>query len=467
MSADIRQYLKDNHAERVRDLARLVKIPSISNDHQHQAEIDQSAHLVVELMKTAGLHNVQILRTGGSNPYVFGEWNGAPGAPTLLLYSHHDVQPVNYVEKWNSPPLELTRRNGRLYGRGSCDDKGGVVAQIAAVGAFLMTRGRLPINVKVIVEGEEELGSPNLLRFFHENRGLLASDALVVTDTDLIQTGTPSLTYSLRGALSLLVEVESATTPAHSGLVGGGLADAAIALNVVLARLFWGNGRVPIPHYYDRVRRLTDRERRTIQGLSCDEAAVRRDCGVLSGVRFAMEGDSNWYESTWRKPAITVIAQEASSITSASNQVLPKASAIVSCRIVPDQDPQEVTEQVRAFLTADPPWGVQIKVTPRDAPASWWITDPTGPAFSAAIEALREGYQNEPVPIGAGGTIGFVGPVAELLGGVPALLLGICDGQGAPHAPNESLHEEDWSKLMASLTYLFEKIAALPEGKLK
>jgi acetylornithine deacetylase/succinyl-diaminopimelate desuccinylase-like protein len=383
------------------------------------------------------------------------------------LYSHHDVQPVNYVDQWQTPPFQLTKRGGRLFGRGSCDDKGGVIAQIAAVAAFLKTRGDVPINVKVIVEGEEELGSPNLLRFFDENKELLASDALVVTDTDLIQTGTPTLTYSLRGALSLLLEVESATTPAHSGFVGGGLADPAIALNVLLARLFWDDGRIPIPHYYDRVRPLTDAERRTIEKLAFDEAALRRDYGVLPGVRFALEKGSNWYESTWRKPAISVIAQEASAIASASNQVLPKAAALVSCRIVPDQDPREVTEQVCAFLSENPPWGVNVKLTPRDKPASWWITDPTGSAFTAAVGALRQGYGKEPVPIGAGGTIGFVGPVSKLMGDVPCLLLPISDGQGNAHAPNESLHEEDWTKLMASLTYLFENIAALPDGKLK
>jgi cysteinylglycine-S-conjugate dipeptidase len=462
-----RQYLKDRHDEHVRSLEALVAIPSISNDGQHQAEIDRSADFVAELMEAAGLDQIQVLRTDGSNPYVFGEWTGAPGAPTLLLYWHHDVQPVNYIDQWKSKPFELTRREGRLFARGSCDDKGGGIAQLAAIAAFLKTRGNLPINVKVIVEGEEELGSPNLLRFFHQNKELLASDALIVTDTDLVETGSPAMTYSLRGALSLLVEVQSATTPAHSGFVGGGLADAAIALNVILSRLFWDDGPLPIPHYYDRVRALTDAERRTIEELTGDEASLRRDYGVLPGVRFALERGSNWHASTWRKPAITVIAQEASSIASASNQVLPKASAIVSCRIVPDQDPQEVIEQVRAFLTENPPWGVQVKVTLRDKPASWWITDPTGPAFAAAMQALRQGYHKEPVSIGAGGTIGFVGPVAELMGDVPALLLGICDGQGNPHAPNESLHEEDWSKLMVALTYLFENIAAIPDGKLK
>jgi acetylornithine deacetylase/succinyl-diaminopimelate desuccinylase-like protein len=467
MSDVPRQYLKAHHAEHIQSLARLVQIASISNDGQHQAEIDLSADLVASLMESAGLQNIQTLRSEGSNPYVFGEWLGAPGAPTVLLYAHHDVQPINFAEQWLSPPLELTSRAGRLFGRGSCDDKGGVVAQLASIAAFLKSDGTLPVNVKVIIEGEEEVGSPNLLSFFKANRDLLRSDLMVVTDTENVKTGTPSITYSLRGVLSMLVEVESATAPSHSGFVGGGLADAAIALNVILSRLFWGDGPIPIPGYNDRVRPLTDAERATIRGVGWDEEGVRRDFGVLPGVQLGVPKGVDWYEATWRRPAISVIAQEASSIGAASNQVLPRASAVVSCRIVPDQDPGEAFDQVRDYLTANPPWGTKVRVTQRDKPASWWITDPTGPAFTAALDALRQGYQKEPVPIGAGGTIGFVGPVAELLGNVPALLLGIEDAQSNPHAPNESLHEGDWFKLMTSITYLYENLAALPEGSFK
>ena len=464
--ADPRRYLTDHHDDHIRDLARLVKIASISNDGQHQAEIDQSAELVAELMKDAGLGNIQVLKSEGSNPYVFGEWTGAAGAPTVLLYSHHDVQPINYREQWLSEPLTLTARDGRLFGRGSCDDKGGVIAALAAVGAVLKSKGSLPVNVKVIVEGEEEVGSPNLLSFFRQNTDLLASDVMVVTDTENIATGTPSITYSLRGVLSLTVEVESAAGPSHSGVVGGGLADPAIALNAILARLAWGDGPIPVPGLYDRVRPLTTAERQTIEGLPFDANELRRDLGVLPGVSLVMERGTSWYEQTWRKPAVTVIAQEASSLASASNQVLPRAKAIVSCRIVPDQDPAEVAAQIAAYLTADPPWGVKVRVTPRDKPANWWLTDPTGPAFTAALSALKSGYGRDAVPIGAGGTIGFVGPVADLLGGIPALLFGISDGQGNAHAPNESLHDGDWARLMASMTYLFENLGALPDGRL-
>jgi acetylornithine deacetylase/succinyl-diaminopimelate desuccinylase-like protein len=463
-------WLEDNHARLVRDLAALVAIPSISTDGEHQAEIERSAELTCEQMRQAGLHNVAVLRTGRSNPYAYGEWLGAPGKPTVFLYAHHDVQPVNDVGavKWQQKdPFELTPRGGRLFGRGSADDKGAITAQLGAVAAYLKTKGALPVNVKMLVEGEEEVGSSNLLGFFQEHAQRLRSDVIVVCDTENIANGLPCITYSLRGVVTLRVDVESATTPVHSGMAGGALADAALALNAILARLYWGNGRLPVPGLYDRVRPMTDRERATAKALPGDEAKWRADMGVLPGVRFATEEGCHPHEQTWRKPAVTVIAQEASSIKGASNQVLPQASALVSCRIVPDQEPEEVVARLRDFLTADPPWGVKVTVAPKGAAVKWWMTDPTGPAFEAAKAAMKAGYGREAVGIGCGGTIGFVGPLAELFGGAPALLLGIEDPQSNAHAPNESLHEGDWKGLMRSLGHLFENLGALPGGKVK
>ncbi len=293
----------------------------------------------------------------------------------------------------------------------------------------------------MVVEGEEEIGSQNLLAFFHEHQKRLQSDVIVVCDTENLDTGLPSITYALRGIVAVTVEVESARLPVHSGMAGGALADAAIALNVLLSRLYWGNGPLPIPHFYDKVRPLTPRERQALAVLPADEAKFRDDLGILPGVNFAVEGKTGVYEQTWRKPAVTVIAQEASSIKGASNQVLPRVSAIVSCRIVPDQDPQEVYEQLKAVLTANPPWGVRVTVKEHGKAVKWWMTDPTGPAFESAVDAMRQGFARDPISIGCGGTIGFVGPLAELFGGAPALLLGIEDPKSNAHAPNESLHE--------------------------
>jgi acetylornithine deacetylase/succinyl-diaminopimelate desuccinylase-like protein len=460
------EWLQKNQSALVRGLADLVAIPSISTDGEHQKEIAQTAALTCEQMRQAGLQNVEVLRSGDSNPYAYGEWLGAPGKPTVFLYAHHDVQPINFAEQWQSDPWKLTARDGRLFGRGSADDKGAITAELGAISAYLKTKGGLPVNVKMLVEGEEEVGSSNLMDFFKQYRDRIRSDVIVVCDSENIDVGIPSITYSLRGIVGVLVEVQSAKLPVHSGMAGGALPDAAIALNVILSRLYWKNGRLPIPHYYDRVRTLTEKEKQTFRSLPGDEAKWREDYGILPGVSFATETGSHAYEQTWRKPAVTVIAQEASSIKGASNQVLPKASAIVSCRIVPDQEPEEVLAQLTSFLTADPPWGVKVTVTPQ-TPVKWWMTDPQGPAFEAAMAALRTGFGRDAVGIGCGGSIGFVGPLADLFGGAPALLLGIEDPKSNAHAPNESLHEGDFHKLMASLAHLFENLGNLPGGRVK
>jgi acetylornithine deacetylase/succinyl-diaminopimelate desuccinylase-like protein len=457
-------WLSKNHANLVQDLARLVAIPSISTDGDHQKEVEQSAKLTCEQMRAAGLQKVEVLQCGNSNPYAYGEWLGAPGKPTVFLYAHHDVQPINYESEWKSEPWKLTPRDGRLFGRGAADDKGAITAQLGPVAAFLKTAGKLPVNVKMVVEGEEEVGSSNLMGFFEQYRDKIRSDVIVVCDTENIEVGLPCITYALRGIVAALVEVESARLPVHSGMAGGALADAALALNVVLSRLYWDRNRLPIPGFYDDVRPMTDAERRKVQQLPFDEAKLRGELGVLPGVSLATEGGCHVYEQTWRKPAITVIAQEASSIRGASNQVLPKASAIVSCRIVPDQDPEKVYERLEKFLTAKPPWGVKVTVKPQGN-VTWWMTDPRGPAFEAALKAMQAGFGREPAAIGCGGTIGFVGPLADLFGGAPALLMGIEDPASNAHAPNESLHEGDWKKLMASIAHLFENLGNLPGGK--
>src|SRR5438128_2671044 len=248
------EWLTQHHADLVRDLAELVSVPSISTDGDHQQEIDKAASLTCEQMRQAGLQNVETLRCGDSNPFAYGEWLGAPGKPTVFLYAHNDVQPINFVEQWESDPWKLTARDGRLFGRGAADDKGAITAQLGAVAAFLKSHGKLPVNVKMVVEGEEEVGSANLLGFFQEQQQRIQADVIVVNDTENVEVGLPCITNSLRGIVALQIEVQTGQMPVHSGMAGGALADAAIALNVILARLFWKNGPLPIPHFYDRVR---------------------------------------------------------------------------------------------------------------------------------------------------------------------------------------------------------------------
>jgi acetylornithine deacetylase/succinyl-diaminopimelate desuccinylase-like protein len=461
-------WLDKNHEGIVRGLADLCAIASISTDGEHHAEIDRTAKLTCEQMRQAGLQNVDALKVGESLPYAYGEYlEAGPTKPTLFLYAHHDVQPINYIEQWKSDPWKLTRRDGRLYARGAADDKGAISAFLGAVAAYTQTGNALPCNIKMVVEGEEEIGSKNLLTFFDKYRDKIKSDVIAVADTENIEVGLPCITYSLRGIVAVKVEVTSATLPVHSGMAGGALPDAALALNKVLARLCWDNGPIPVPGLYDTVRKLTDKERAAFKKLPWDDAKFRQEVGVVPSARYAVEEGLGVYEQTWRRPAVTVIAQEASTIKGASNQVLPKATAIVSCRIVPDMSPEQVAQQLQAYLQADAPWGVEVKVSQLGAHCDWWMTDPAGPAFEAAMAALRGGFDRDPVAIGCGGSIGFVGPLSQLFGGAPALLLGIEDPASNAHAPNESLHEGDFKKLMRSLVRLFDHLGKLTPDRVK
>jgi cysteinylglycine-S-conjugate dipeptidase len=440
-------WLQKNHEGIISGLAELVAVQSISTDGEHHTEIERTAQMTCDQMREAGLTNVETLKVGNSLPYAYGEWlEAGPNKPTVFLYAHHDVQPVNYIEQWLSDPWKLTRRDNRLFARGSADDKGAITAFLAAIAAYRKTGNQIPVNIKMVVEGEEEVGSKNLMKFFDVHKKKLQSDVIVVCDTENIEVGLPCITYSLRGIVALLVEVTTARTPVHSGMAGGAVPDAALALNSVLARLFAPNAPLPVPGLYDSVRTLTEKEKTAFKKLPWDDAKFRKELGVLPGCKFAMEDGLGVYEQTWRRPSATIIAQEASSIKGASNQVLPKASAIVSCRIVPDQKPDDVVKQMQAFLSANPPYGCDVKVTQHGAGCDWWMTDPNGPAFEAALAALR---------------------VAELFGGAPALLVGIEDPASNAHAPNESLHEGDFKKLMASLVRLFNNLGKLNKNEVK
>jgi len=455
------EWLEQNHETLVDWLRQSVAIPSISTDGQHGKEISQTAALVCDFMRQAGLNNVREISFGESYPYSYGEWLGAPGKPTLFLYSHHDVQPVNYANQWLSDPWTLTRRDGRLFGRGSADDKAAFVAQLGAIAAWLKTNGSLPVNVKVLCEGEEEVGSRNLQGFFKNYRECIESDVVVVCDTENIEVGLPCITSALRGIVAAQVKVTTAHFPVHSGMAGGALADAAIVLSQVLARLGNPKEQVPVPGFEKNLKKLTPEEKALYADLPFNEAKAREDLGILSGVPFATPEGRTMYEQTWRHPSATVIAIEASSIKGASNQVLPTAEAIVSCRIVPNMDPEESFKQLKEFLEKDPPYGAKVEVIPHGPPVAWWATDPRGPAFTAAMDSLTEAFGKKAVPIGCGGTIGFVGPLVEILGGAPALLLGIEDPQSNAHAPNESLHEGDWKKLMGAMVRMFGKMGHL------
>jgi len=439
-------------------LADLVRIPGVSADGYPPAALEDSARAVAGLLSAWGLEHVEVVPHPGAPPYVVGEWCRAEGAPTVLVYGHHDVQPPGDPARWDSPPWEPTVRDGRLYGRGAVDDKAGVVSHAAALKAWLSATGGLPLNVKVVVEGEEEVGSPHLADFLRAHRERLAADCLVLTDTCNLDSGIPSLTVSLRGLAMVDVTVAVLEGPLHSGIWGGPVPDPAQALAKLLARLSDDRGRPAVPGI--ALPEPADPGHGT---LPFDPDRFRAQGGMLEDVPLLTRGGGATYHASWDAPTIAVSAIEAGSFADAANQILPRARARVGVRLAPEQDPDAALAALTAFLQKDPPFGCRVTVTPHGA-SGGWRTPATGPWFAAARGALAAGYGRDPVDIGCGGSIPFVEPFSRAMGDVPALLLGVEDPACRAHGENESLSLDDFDKACRAAVHLYGALARVKPG---
>jgi acetylornithine deacetylase/succinyl-diaminopimelate desuccinylase-like protein len=404
---------------------------------------------------------VRLLELPGHHPYVYADWLHAARAPTLLVYGHHDVQPPGRPERWLTPAFEPSVRDGRLYGRGAVDDKGTFMTHVAALAAWLATAGRLPLNVKVLIEGEEEIGSPGLVPFLKRYGAKLAADVAVLADTGNFDVGHPALTYQLRGICQVDVEVRCLKQPVHSGFFGGPTPDAVRVLARLVAGLEKADGSLDVPGLYRDVAKTGPRQKRRLRALPWVDARFRAAAAMKPGTRYVGERGYSVWERLWTRPSLTVIALEAHPIAGSSNQVIDAARARLSLRTVPNMDAAAAGRLLVRKLTARPPAGARVtaKVTGH---ARWWTTDPEGPAFEAARRALRLGYGKDVAMIGAGGSIGFVQPFSDALGGVPCLLMGVEDPSSAIHSENESLHLGDFARSMRAAVHLYAELAEAP-----
>jgi acetylornithine deacetylase/succinyl-diaminopimelate desuccinylase-like protein len=447
-------FIRANHERYLNELTAWIACPSISADPAYSADVRASAEAAAARMRAAGLTG-EVLETAG-HPVAYGEWLGAPGAPTILIYGHHDVQPADPLALWTSPPFEAQVREGKLYGRGSVDDKGQVLMHLAAIEAHLRVNGTLPLNVKVVVEGEEEIGSPNFEAFLAREHERLTCDVVVVSDTAVFAEDVPSLTVSLRGLVHWELTVHGPASDLHSGYYGGAVRNPLEALAQMLATLKDRAGRVAVAGFYDGVRKLTAAERADYERLPFDEA---REAQALGVPELAGEFGFAPLERMWRRPTLEINGMYGGYQGPGGKTIVPSfARAKISARLVPAQDPEHVKGAVTEHLRRVAPPGVRVEIEAHgDVRAVETSRD--HPAVAAAARAMERGFGKPPVFIGTGGTIGPVSSFDRILG-LPQVLIGVGLPDDAIHAPNEKFDLGQFYGGIETMTYLYDELAA-------
>jgi acetylornithine deacetylase/succinyl-diaminopimelate desuccinylase-like protein len=425
------------------DLERLVRIPSVAFPGFPLEPVRAAAAATCEILAAAGFPEPRLLDLPGGQPAVYAALPPPPGAPTVLLYAHYDVQPPG--SGWASDPWQPVEREGRLYGRGAADDKSGIVIHTTAVRAF---GGRPPVGVKVIIEGDEETGSGQLEAALPTLRSLLEADAIIVADSGNWKLGVPTLTTSLRGFVKATVSVRTLAQPVHSGLFGGPAPDALIALVMMLARLYDAAGNTQIPGL----------ERGSWQGMDFPEEEFRQQAGVLPGVGLA--GTGTIAEQLWASPAAAIIGLDAPRVEGAGNALVPAARATIALRLPPHQDPHAAYTLLERYLRAVTPWQAQVEVR-CEGVGFGYAADPSTPVYQAARRALEAAYGQPPRLMGSGGSIPLIHALAATFPGAPVILWGAEDPAAAIHGPNESVHLGELERIALAEALFFAELAAL------
>ena len=445
----------DANDKRLHDeLFDFLRIPSVSARSEHTPDVRRAARWLHDRLARIGC-SVETIETPG-HPVVLAEWRKAPpGAPTILVYGHYDVQPAEPLELWTSPAFEPTIRDGKIFARGSVDDKGQLWLHVAALEAHLATRGALPVNIIVLAEGEEEVGSDHLAPFVAEHESRLACDAVVISDSTMFAPGIPSILSSLRGLAYLQVDVTGPNSDLHSGMYGGAVVNPATTLARMIASLHDAEGKVAVKGFYDAVRPFPDAVRAGMRALPFDESEFTTHLGVA-----ALGGEPGYttLEKLWTRPTCEVNGLLSGYTGEGAKTVLPGSAMLkVSCRLVPDQDPAAIGRLMESHFKSVAPAGVTVKVTHLHG-GHPWRADPSGPLFEAAGRALASAFGRAPVVTGEGGSIPVVNDFARILH-APVLLIGFgLPGENA-HAPDEWISQENFRKGMRAIAQLWDECA--------
>jgi acetylornithine deacetylase/succinyl-diaminopimelate desuccinylase-like protein len=452
--AEIDAFIERTKDERLADYLDFLRIPSIGTLHEHNADTAAAADFLVERLKAMGFENVEASPTGG-HPIVYADWLHAAGAPTVLVYTHYDVQPVDPLDLWHRPPFDPVVENGRVYARGDADDKSHGHLHLWAARAWLETQGRLPVNLRIVFEGEEESGSDHFDPWIVANQHRLAADLAMISDTGFFEGNHPAITVGLRGLVYMQIDVTGSQVDLHSGSFGGNVQNPANALAAIIARLKNDDGSVAVPGFYDEVRQMTPREREEFGRMSLDLQAFKEAHGLyeLHG-----EGDFQPLERRGARPTLDVNGIWGGFQGEGSKTIIPAhAHAKVSCRLVPDMDPEKTFQRVRDFIMSNPPAGVKVEVTKLND-GMWSRTPIDNPFVQEAAAALEEVFGEKPYYLYEGGSVPAGATFANVLG-LPVLLLGFTQPDDNAHAPNESMRLDNYEGGLRTLVRYWQRLA--------
>jgi len=450
------QHINSHRDEYVNQLKEFLRIPSISTNPENKGDVERCAQYVAEQMRSVGLTGVQVFETGG-HPLVYGEWLGAPGQPTVLYYGHYDVQPVDPVELWTSGPFDPVVRDGYIYARGSADDKGQVFLNLKSVEAHLKINGRLPVNVKFIIEGEEEIGSSHLDSFISSHKELLKAEVVLISDTSFFADETPSIAYGLRGLCYMQVELTGPNRDLHSGVYGGAVGNPINELALIISKLKDRNGKITIPGFYNKVRPLTRKEREAYKRLPFSRKEYLKELGI--GDTFGEKGYSI-LEQVSGRPTLDCNGIWGGFQGEGAKTVLPsKAGAKISMRLVPNQKPEEIAQRFEKYLKKLCPKTMKIKITELHGgyPA---MTDIDTKEMIAASNALHKVFNKKPLFAREGGSIPVVASFEKLLG-LKSILMGFGLDTDAIHSPNEHFKLDNFHRGILSTAYFYDELAKI------